>query len=237
MLSIGHQLKLPLLAGLAAALALSGPSWGQGRTAPVVVELFQSQGCSSCPPANANVNAIADRPDILALSYGVTYWDKLGWKDTFASPQYTARQWDYAHSLGRPNVGTPQVVINGRRDLVGSDSRKLDAAIRTTPAIDGPSVVLSAAAVEVSAGRAPRDAATVWLIRYDPRIRAVPIRRGENGGKSLPHKNIVVEMTSIGRWVGKAAHYDLPAPRDRALATAILIQSGKAGPILAAVKG
>src|SRR5271167_4713002 len=88
---------------------------------PVVVELFQSQGCSSCPPANANLAAIADRPDVIALNFSVTYWDNLGWKDTFARPAYTARQWDYAHSLRHADVFTPQVVVDGRRDGVGVD--------------------------------------------------------------------------------------------------------------------
>lgn len=236
-----HPNRARLAPGLVAALGLSfaigGSASAQGRASPVVVELFQSQGCSSCPPANANVNAIADRPDILALSYGVTYWDDLGWKDTFARPQYTARQWDYAHSLGHANVGTPQVVINGRRDLVGSDSRQLDAAIRAAGAVQGPSVTFRAGTVEVGAGKAPRAPATVWLVRYDPRVRAVPIRRGENGGKTLPHRNIVVELSALGRWTGKAATFNLPRSPDSALATAILVQTGKAGPILGATKG
>jgi len=230
-------LQLALLTVMAGALALGGPSWALGPAQPVVVELFQSQGCSSCPPANANVNAIAGRPGVLALSYGVTYWDYLGWKDTFAKPQYTARQRDYARSLGHTNVHTPQVIINGQRELIGNDSRQLDGAIRSTGAPVGPSIAVRGGRVEVGAGRAPAGAATVWLVRYDPRVRAVPIRRGENGGRTLPHRNIVVEMTALGRWDGKAARFDLPAAQDRALATAILVQTGKTGPILAAARG
>src|SRR6185369_12613330 len=94
-----------------------------------VVELFQSQGCSSCPPANANVNAISDRGDVLALSFAVTYWDQLGWRDTFAKPQYTARQYAYAHGLHLGNVYTPQVVVNGRQDLTGIQRGQLDGAM------------------------------------------------------------------------------------------------------------
>jgi hypothetical protein len=228
---------LGLLAVVAASMALGGHASARDQGAPVVVELFQSQGCSSCPPANANINAIAERPNILALSYGVTYWDHLGWKDTFAKPQYTARQWDYAHSLGHANVGTPQVVINGRRDLVGSDRRKLEAAIRSASRLDGPSLTVRGGKVEVGAGKAPPSAATVWLVRYDPRVRNVPIRRGENGGKTLPHKNIVVELRALGRWTGKAATYVLPPSPEGALSTAILVQTGTAGPILAAARG
>src|ERR1700752_2847644 len=94
-----------------------------------VVELFQSQGCSDCPPANANVMALADRRDLLTLSFGVTYWDNLGWKDTFASPLYTARQWDYAHALRHSEVYTPQVIVNGRADIVGRDRTALERLI------------------------------------------------------------------------------------------------------------
>jgi hypothetical protein len=82
---------------------------------PVVVELFQSQGCSSCPPANANVNALSARADVLALSFAVTYWDRLGWKDTFAKAQFTERQWQYARAMRQQDVYTPQVVVNGGR--------------------------------------------------------------------------------------------------------------------------
>src|SRR5690348_13496568 len=105
-----------ILAGLA------GPATANPLT---VVELFQSQGCSDCPPANANVMALNDRPDLLTLSFGVTYWDQLGWKDTFASPQYTARQWDYAHALKHSEVYTPQVIVNGRADITGRDKAQL----------------------------------------------------------------------------------------------------------------
>ena len=87
---------------------------------PAVVELFQSQGCSSCPPANANVNALSQRADVLALSFAVTYWDRLGWKDTFAKPQFTERQWQYARAMRQQDVYTPQVVVNGRVEGVGA---------------------------------------------------------------------------------------------------------------------
>ena len=83
---------------------------------PTVVELFQSQGCSSCPPANANLDAVSGRPDVIALNFAVTYWDGLGWKDTFAKPQFTARQWDYAQAIHHSRCSTPQVVVDGRRD-------------------------------------------------------------------------------------------------------------------------
>jgi hypothetical protein len=202
----------------------------------VVVELFQSQGCSSCPPANANVSALSDRPDVLALSFEVTYWDDLGWKDTFATPAYTARQWDYAHGLGHGDVFTPQVVINGRRDGVGVDPAELRALLTAGDrGASGPFVSIGAGVVTISAGPA-RDAADVWLVRYDPRIVRVSIKRGENAGRTLPHKNVVRELTRIGRWSGSAERLPIPAAADPILRTAVLVQSPGGGPILAAAR-
>jgi hypothetical protein len=113
---------------------------------PVVVELFTSQGCSSCPPADAAVAQISGRPGILALSFGVTYWDDLGWKDTFAQKKFTDRQWDYAKGLHHVQVATPQVVVSGRLDVVGRtsrDRRRLPRAPGTGPAA-GPPVAVAA---------------------------------------------------------------------------------------------
>ena len=121
---MSHIAKLAAALGLAAA-AMPLEARAADAVHPVVIELFQSQGCSSCPPAAANVAALADRPDVLALSFQVTYWDQLGWKDTFAEPRYTARQWDYAHAFHHDNVFTPQVVINGRASGVGVDPHEL----------------------------------------------------------------------------------------------------------------
>ena len=205
---------------------------------PAVVELFQSQGCSSCPPANANLLAVADRPDILALSFGVTYWDQLGWKDTFARPEFTARQWDYAHALRHANVFTPQVVVNGRADGVGADKGDFAAVIRGGDrGIGGPTLTFKAGAVLVGAGTAPAGGAEVLLVRYDPRTVQVPIRSGENGGRTLPHRNVVKQLVRLGRWSGPAERFSLPPAADTALASAVLVQTAKAGPILAAARG
>ena len=114
---------------LGVVMAAAGPVGAADRDHPVVIELFQSQGCSSCPPANANVLALAERPDVLALSFQVTYWDQLGWKDTFASPQVTQRQWDYARTLKHSQVWTPQVVVNGRIDTVGTRRGEIEQVI------------------------------------------------------------------------------------------------------------
>ena len=108
----------PLLRAVLGALALgaSPAAFAADAAHPSVVELFQSQGCSSCPPAAANVRAVSDRADVLALAFEVDYWDRLGWKDTFSSPAWTARQYAYAQAMGRDGVYTPEVVVNGRVD-------------------------------------------------------------------------------------------------------------------------
>ncbi|CAN5357509.1 DUF1223 domain-containing protein [soil metagenome] len=202
---------------------------------PTVVELYQSQGCSSCPPANANVNAIADRPGILALNFAVTYWDYLGWKDVFAAPAYTARQWEYANAAGRVQVSTPQVIINGRAAVVGSNAATLAAAIRDN-ARKTPGPAIAASAGRVTVGAAPESAdATVWLVRYDPRNLAVPIRAGENDGRTLDHRNIVRSLAVLGNWRGATVSFPIPAG-DPAYRSAILVQRGKGGPIIAAAR-
>ncbi len=220
------------ISALLASLALAGAAQAQ----PVqVVELFTSQGCSSCPPANDAVAKISARPEILALSFGVTYWDDLGWKDTFAQTKFTDRQWDYAKGFHRGQVATPQVVVNGRADTVGQAVGEIDATLKRAPLAGGPEVALSATQAVVS-GAAPARAADVWLVRYDPRIVQVPVRRGENTGKTLPHKNVVKELTKLGAWSGGQKAYAIPAG-PAGLSTAILVQSGPGGPILAAAKG
>jgi hypothetical protein len=200
----------------------------------VVAELFQSQGCASCPPADADLNALADEPGVLALSFAVTYWDRLGWRDTFGSPAWTARQWDYARHAGRPQVATPQVIVNGGPAIAGSNRAELDATIaHEGPAHGGPALGVAAGHVTLGAGRgAP---ATVWLVRYDPRTIAVPIRAGENGGRTLPHRNIVRRLTRLGEWSGAPASFALPADVP-GLDGAVLVQRGAGGPITAARK-
>jgi hypothetical protein len=227
-------LGVTIAAGASAwALAAPGAAAAGSPSRPVVLELFQSQGCSSCPPANANLNAIADRPDVLALSFGVTYWDQLGWKDTFATPAYTDRQRAYARGL-HAQMGTPQMVVEGREDLIGTDARELDAVLRRTrPATDA-TVTLSSGRVEIGAGQAPRAGADVWLVRYDPRVRQVAIQRGENNGKTLPHRDVVRELTRLGAWTGSAARYATPPAKEPGLKTAVLVQTRGGGPILGA---
>ncbi len=223
-------------AGLAAIALAGAPLMAMAADAahPEVVELFQSQGCSSCPPANANVLAIADRPDVLTLSWQVTYWDQLGWKDTFGSPAFTARQWDYAHAFHRTEVATPEVVVNGRADIVGSDRDELEGLLRRADRGDtGPRIDISGDHVTV-AGGGPRG--TVLLVRYDPNIIQVPIQRGENGGRTLPHKNVVREVVDLGAWTGERKTYLLPPAGRAGLKTAVLVEAAPGGAILAAAR-
>ncbi|WP_310496807.1 DUF1223 domain-containing protein [Sandarakinorhabdus sp.] len=218
---------------LTALLLTNAPAWASAPL--VVVELYQSQGCSSCPPANANLNAVADRADLLPLSFSVTYWDQLGWKDSFAKPQFTQRQWDYARAQGRDQVWTPQVYVGGRKTVVGRDAREFgDAIAASRPAAGAPQLQVTSREIAVAMGKGTGD---VWLVRYDPRSENVPIRAGENGGRTLPHRNIVKQLVKLGRWNGRPVRFVLPAAPSAGLVTAAIVQSGKGGPILAAARG
>jgi hypothetical protein len=223
-------------AGAMIAFAIgTAPAMAGDAAHPIVVELFQSQGCSDCPPANANVIALSERTDLLTLSFGVTYWDQLGWKDTFASPQYTARQWDYAHAFHRQQVFTPEVVVNGRADVVGADRAELEALIRRHGDDRGPDVRIEGDTVVVGKGDSAQSA-DVWLVRYDPNIVQVPIARGENGGQTLPHKNVVKALVKLGGWNGSPATYRVPMDANNRWRNAVLVQAGPGGVILAAAR-
>jgi hypothetical protein len=232
-----------LFLGSAAALflvAAGGAAATPATQNPVVVELFTSQGCSSCPPANANLMTISDRPGVLALSFGVTYWDYLGWKDSFAKPEFTTRQYDYERTLHKATAYTPQMVVNGETDLVGNEigaveqvleSERTEAAKRSAASV--PAIVLASGTVDVGAARPPDGGVDVWLVRYDPNTVQVPVANGENGGRTLPHKNVVHALVRLGGWSGAAQHFDLPAAAD-GMKTAILVQSATGGEIIAA---
>ncbi|WP_353228335.1 DUF1223 domain-containing protein [Novosphingobium sp.] len=204
---------------------------------PVVIELYHSQGCSSCPPAEADLNAIANRGDVLALSFAVTYWDRLGWTDTFGSPLFTARQVDYARA-GKGEVATPEFVINGTRTVVGADRRALNAAVAESGfASDAPVISINAGHVAVAGAANGQVApATVWLVRYDPRTIDVAVRAGENGGRTLAQRNVVRELVRLGDWSGRSTGFALPRAQADGLASAVLVQRGTGGAIIAARK-
>ena len=231
-----RQVLAAWLVGLYATLGSTLSVQAADASHPAVVELFQSQGCSSCPPANGNVNALSQRADVLALSFAVTYWDRLGWKDTFAKPQFTERQWQYARAMRQQDVYTPQVVVNGRVKGVGADAGEIESLMnRADRGASGPTVTIAGGSAEIGAAAPPASAADVWLVRYDPRTLDVEVRHGENAGKTLPHRNIVREMVRLGGWNGKAERFSLPTD-DAGLGAAILVQTTGAGPILAAAK-
>lgn len=199
---------------------------------PAVIELYQSQGCSSCPPALKVLQAEAARPEILALNFAVTYWDHLGWRDRFADPACTKRQWDYAHAAGRGQVATPQLIVNGRGAVNGGNRTEVDAAIvRWDRGRGGPEISVTGNMVTI--GALASKGATVWLVDYDPRTIEVPIRAGENEGRTLPHRNIITGLTRLGDWAGKPARFSLPAARP-GMQRAVLVQAGSGGPIVAA---
>ena len=157
-----------------------------------VVELFTSQGCSSCPPANNFVTGIADTPNVLALTYGVHYWDYLGWKDTFASPEFTKRQRAYGSAFDTGNVYTPQIVLNGaahsprytRKD-VASMTLKADRPILTLSETDG----------QLTYELDRYSDYKVVVVSYTPGPQSVPVKRGENGGKTLIVTNVVSKVS------------------------------------------
>ena len=176
------------------------------------------------------VNALADRADVLALSFAVTYWDRLGWKDTFGDPAYTKRQADYAGANRQFSISTPEVIVNGRGAVVGNRKADVDAAVaRLDRGSQGPEIVSDGKSVVVKAGRG---SGTLWLIRYDPRTIAVPIGAGENGGRTIPHRNIVRQLVALGSWNGSPARFSLPVS-PTGLRTALILQAGKGGPVIA----
>jgi hypothetical protein len=140
----------------------------------------------------------ANRPDVLALVFAVAYWDWLGWKDTFSNPEWTARLYAYVRAIGGDGVYTPQVIVNGRVEGTGLDANELASLMRSADRGDsGPSVGFAGGAVTVGAAAAPGGGGDVWVARYDPRVVEVAVKRGENAGKTLPHKNVVPPETPV----------------------------------------
>ena len=219
-----------------AAALIAAPAFAADASHPLVIELFQSQGCSSCPPANASLVEFAKRPDVLALNFAVDYWDRLGWKDTFASPAYTARQYAYSRSTG-DGVYTPEVVVNGRATGVGVTVGEMEALARQADrGAGGPSLRFEGQQVVVGQGTAPASGAEVWLALYDPKVVEVPVARGENAGHTLPHTHVVHGLVKLGAWTGAEARYALPANAS-GYSRAVIVQAAGVGPVIAAGRG
>jgi hypothetical protein len=229
----------PLAAVLLCAAALFCPAAALAtEPAPVVVELFTSQGCDSCPPADALLGELAREPDLLPLSFHVTYWDRLGWPDTFALEDSTRRQQRYADWLGLDRVYTPQMVIGGRVDVVGSArGRVLDAIeLLRDHGGAGPELTIAGDRLSVSAG--DQDPAVLWLIAFADH-HDVAIERGENRGRALRYHHVVREWTRLGDWRGRALELKLPLAGLAAAGhagAAIVMQRLSDGLILAAAR-
>ena len=202
---------------------------------PVVVELFQSQGCSECPPAQEYLNRLSERSDVLALSYGVTYWDYLGWKGSFASPQFTQRQRGYSTRNHGVGVATPQYWINGQVTVLGVNPVRVAQLVDLGGPLGGPSVSIAGSTLNIGSGSAPPGGANIWLVYFDPATIPVAIRASENGGRTVIHHDIVRELKLLGRWSGERQTITLPSA-PTGLRSAVLVQVQSGGPILAAVE-
>lgn len=211
--------------------------------APVVVELFTSQGCSSCPDADAFLGEIAKRDDVVALSFHVDYWNYIGWEDRFATPQTTARQAAYKETLGLAYVYTPQMVINGARHEVGSDRDAVTRAVaraQQNPGLRLPVTVEGdgAGGLRISIPAAPfEDEAVVWLATFD-RKHATEVTAGENTGRTMVNHHVVRNFRPIARWRGEAMELALSAEDvmqdEGADACAVILQQSGNGPIIGA---
>lgn len=196
---------------------------------PVVVELFTAQGCAGCPDANRVVEAIAEEPGVIALTYAVDYWDYLGWSDTFARPQFAARQRSYQAALRRRGVYTPQVVIDGRREVSGAEAPAVQTAVEEAAARrDFPPQVEfreTGDRVGVGSGAAPAGGAEVWAVIYRPGPQTVTVAGGDNRGRAVRHVNVVRDLRRLGDWQGRPALFTLPRDRAAGESVAVLVQA------------
>lgn len=206
----------------------------QAENSPVVVELFTSQGCSSCPPADALMHKLAARPDVIALSMHVDYWDYIGWKDEFGRPENTARQKAYAAQAGRRSVYTPQMIINGEDSVVGTHPMDVaDLIAKHTVQARDVTLELARAGGTLTIAATARGAGAydVTLVRFTPK-RTTAIKRGENAGKTITYVNVVSDLKILGNWDGRAP-LQLSANVGKG-PVAVFIQRAKHGQIEAA---
>ncbi len=208
-----------------------------------VVELYTSQGCNSCPPADALLGKLSKRPDIMALSLPITYWDYLGWKDTLAKEDFTNRQTNYAYALRQGQLYTPQMVINGRAHALGSDKKAVNAVIEAVRWANKDLIPISVTlkgnrlVIEVGKGAAHQlgKEPTIWMAIVRPSVD-VKITYGENRNNTITYYNVVRKLQSIGMWSGKSISRTIPARSTlrKGEKCAVFIQQDKAGPIIAA---
>jgi hypothetical protein len=244
-MELGRILRLAALTLVFPAFA--GPGAAEDLQKPLgVVELFTSQGCSSCPPADAILADLAQKGEVVALAYHVNYWDYLGWQDTLGSVESTQRQYDYMKSFGTRSVYTPQAVINGRAHVNGAIRSEVIGSLESmanagTGMKVGISVTLSGDSViiEPDSAKQPVDKAHVVLVYYD-KVQPVAITRGENTGKTVNYWNAVKGIQTAGIWHGKAERFEMPVSdmAKKGANCAVLLQSagkdGSPGAILGA---
>ena len=227
-----------LLRTIAVLLASLVPFAGSAQQQqPVVVELFTSQGCNSCPPADAYLAELSTRADVLPLALHVDYWDRLGWADTFASHEFTERQYAYAHAFKNRSVWTPQFVVQGQHYSRGDFSNAIDkhiAGMRSVrPRIDltlreqGGMLQIRARPLETGL-----PAATVVIVNFSP-AEEVSIKRGENAGRTITYPNVVTSWRVVGRLKG-GGEVTFDVPNGPGLPVAVIVQEPGPGPILAA---
>jgi len=216
------SMSLGLIAGLSPVAAIAAER-------PVVVELFTSQGCSSCPPANAYLNELSrDRRDILPLAFHVTYWDRLGWKDPFSLPAATQRQDRYGHRFGDGSY-TPEMVVDGVASMVGSDRGDVASAIENAKRHSQTAATVSVTrngeqlSIQVDSGRG---AAKVLLIGFDHE-HTTAIGRGENSGRTLTEANVVRSIRSVGQWSGTPLRLSEPFPEGQDVAVVLEAPDGQ----------
>jgi len=230
--------------GVCAIVAVIRPAHAEPKA---VVELFTSQGCSSCPPADKVLGELAKDPSVIALSLPIDYWDYLGWKDTLADSRFSARQKAYSHMRGDRDVYTPQVIVNGAAHVIGSDRARIEGAIKDTNKADkvmSVPVTMSLSGkqltVSVAAGKEGAPAqGEVWLCSISKSV-PISIGRGENRGREIVYHNVVRNLLKVGDWNGNPESWTLPLDsvmRDGIDAAAVLVQDGnrdKPGPMLGA---
>jgi hypothetical protein len=234
LLSMGNNFRLVLLAS---SLSVGFMSTAGAETRPVVLELFTSEGCSSCPPAEVVVTELAQRPNVLPLSFHVDYWDGLGWRDRYSLASATERQRVYARTLRRSSIYTPQAVIDGLRDIVGSQRAAVMEAVSGRRDGVATSVSVNSGTIQIHVGSGSDSAsADVLLVGY-LREATTPIGRGENSGRTLKESNIVLWLHELGRWNGKPREFEMSVSRlpESVTDIAVLVQSAGQGAILGAV--
>ena len=225
-----------LLPWMVGAWAACGGAWARH---PVIVELFTAQGCSSCLKANTLVGQLADRAGVIVLTWPVDYWDYLGWKDTFAQPEFSDRQRLYDDQFGLRDVYTPQIVVDGAAQVAGDKLAAIDELIRKARRSRGRSPdleFLTKGRLAVGSGRRPPGGGEVWLVRFDPREQDVEVKAGDNRGATVPQRNVVRQLTRLGRWTGRAAVFKTSTPADEGLTTLAIVQTAHGGPILGSLE-